>query len=442
VCVSCGLPSGLVVIGFAAGSDHTMFLVSDTLRGGPPILYGLGSNRFGQLGSPHAMTVSSPVEMYHAATGCAASARASDWGVCGSQLMEYTGVFAGCDQTFASTTRPKCPPGSFGAGGVIPCAPCPAGYINKGWGQEECSPCPQGQRGYVGGVACEPCPAGTDTAGVGAGEGGCRQICGPGTYGTLNTTGEGPGGNATGLAPCVECEFDTYSSGYGAAGACTPCPDGKGARVRGMTNTSLCRSGCSPGSYSLDGFSQSGECTLCTPGKAQPNFRGTGCVTCAAGTYSLDGADRCIPCSAGTYGSASLATACLLCDYGTFSDTPGATVCTSCAVTASTRTLASNSSSACASVTYRDFAFGRNSFGQLGFDNEFAPETPQPVLFANDVGNPGGSLGNEVVLEVNAGFSHTVALTGSADGGGNRSVWAVGTNEKGELGMEPDDSDR
>lgn len=84
-----------------------------------------------------------------------------------------------------------------------------------------------------------------------------------------------------------------------------------------------------------------------------------------------------------------------------------------------------------------DFAFGRNSFGQLGVENGFASETPDPVLFANDVGNPGGRLGNEVVLNVVAGYSHTLVMTGSAGDAGPRSVWGMGTNEKGELGLAP-----
>ncbi len=60
VCVSCALPGGGLlhrVVGFAAGSDHTMLLVKERAREGhPPVLYGMGSNRFGQLGAGKGVT--------------------------------------------------------------------------------------------------------------------------------------------------------------------------------------------------------------------------------------------------------------------------------------------------------------------------------------------------------------------------------------------------
>lgn len=68
-------------------------------------MFGMGSNRFGQLGAQHATTSNVPLRTYHEAAGCAASARASDGGVCGSQLMDYTKVFPPAPPSRLNTTR-------------------------------------------------------------------------------------------------------------------------------------------------------------------------------------------------------------------------------------------------------------------------------------------------------------------------------------------------
>jgi len=437
VCVSCSLPGGGSmhrVVGFAAGSDHTMLLVKERAKEGhPPVLYGMGSNRFGQLGASRGTTTSpEPVALFHLAQGCAAGIGASDRGLCASQAMEYTAVYAGCDTTFATTARPQCPPGSSGMGGVVPCTPCTDGTISTLHGEEQCAPCPRSYRGLMGASSCLACPNGTDTAGEGAGEDGCLAICGIGTYGTLNTTGAQLPDDTVGLAPCVPCEHDTYSDSIGAAGECTPCPDGQGAKIRGMTNTSFCRAGCAPGSISSDGFSDGGQCVLCEQGKAQPNFRGTVCLTCAAGSRSLVGAAECTLCEAGTFGSLPLATHCDVCEYGTYTDIPGATACTACAVTASTRERGSGFSGNCTVATFRDFGAGFNVFGQLGVPGEQGGVTSSALLFANDVANKGGRMDNEVVAAMAVGSTHAAAVTEGASGA--LRAWVFGSNEKGELG--------
>jgi hypothetical protein len=210
-----------------------------------------------------------------------------------------------------------------------------------------------------------------------------------------------------------------------------PCPDGKGARVKGMKNDALCRDGCVPGNFSADGFNtEDDRCKPCPGGKYQAGFRGTTCHDCLAGTFSVAGASRCTLCPPGHFNQEDRATSCESCDHGTYAESAGTTVCSACQVTASTLLTGSDKRENCAVMTYREYAFGSNLWGQLGVDSVSEYES-QARLFANDIGNTMTKLGNEKVTHIAGGYSHTLVLTRSLSG---YSVWCMGSNDHGELG--------
>jgi hypothetical protein len=214
---------------------------------------------------------------------------------------------------------------------------------------------------------------------------------------------------------------------------CTPCPDGKGARILGMKNDALCRAGCNPGTFSDDGFNSDGGCMPCPGGKYQPGFRGTACLDCLAGSFAVSGASQCTKCAPGDYNNEKRSTACLRCDHGRYAQSVGSTFCAACSVITSTSMTGSNSVQNCSVATYRDFTFGNNIWGQLGVEASRGEYEVQPWLFSNDVGNPKAKLDNENVVQIVAGYSHTLVITQSGSGPG-LSVWAFGSNDHGELG--------
>jgi hypothetical protein len=214
---------------------------------------------------------------------------------------------------------------------------------------------------------------------------------------------------------------------------CTPCPDGKGAKISGMKNDALCRAGCNPGTFSDDGFNADGGCIPCTGGKYQPGFRGTTCLDCLAGTFAVSGASQCTKCAAGLYNNERRSTACLRCDHGLYAQGVESTTCAACSVITSTAVTGSSSEQDCAVATYRDFSFGNNIWGQLGVKASGREYEAQAQLFSNDVGNPRAKLDNENVVEIAGGYSHTLVITLPGTGLG-QSVWAFGSNDHGELG--------
>ena len=103
---------------------------------------------------------------------------------------------------------------------------------------------------------------------------------------------------------------------------------------------------CAPGTYGIDGLS----CTPCAAGKTSVagSTLASACTSCAAGTSSAAGS-TCSPCAAGTYSGVGSAS-CTPCAAGTTSVT-GASTCTTCAAGRFSAAGAS-SCSICAAGTY------------------------------------------------------------------------------------------
>ena len=105
----------------------------------------------------------------------------------------------------------------------------------------------------------------------------------------------------------------------------------------------------------------------------------------------------------------------------------------------------------CQTAVIQIWAAGDDRFGQLGRGEAASAYSAtasygsgdgfdwKPQLVANDVGNPAGTLGNEDVFAVAAGFSHTLLLTKSDTKNGTEveHVWAAGENTYGQLGRDP-----
>ena len=415
------------------GADHTLMVLKDDGHGGPPDLIGLGSNEYGQLGTPEgfrARLVEPVLAPPKTSLGCSATFVAgSGVGPCATGYMRAIDLSVGCDQTVVVTERPQCPAGtnSSNALGLQPCTVCPGGTYQPAAGGSVCNQCAQGFYSYAGSTACDQCGSGTNTTARGADEAGCLVICAPGTYGKKQVVG------LQGLAPCEACQVDTYSDHYGST-VCADCPALHGSAHTGLTNVSQCRRFCNQGFFSVDGLEVHGACTQCAAGKHQGQKRSTTCLACPVGKFAPLGSSSCTDCARGSFSDKVNASTCSLCDYGTYQGLVAQTACLGCRADKSTAFLGATNASDCKTTVFQVWGVGNNMWGQLGAGwalNTTAEINTKFVEVANDVGNPRGGLDNEQVKGVSAGFSHTLFLTTEGH------LWAAGQNIYGQLGVMP-----
>ena len=425
----------------AVGGDHAIMVLSDDGYGSTPDLIGIGSNVFGQLGTTQSvgLAVSHPLlapskdslrcsATFGAAGVGAVGVGAAGVGACASGYMRAIGISTSCDQTVIVTERPQCPAGTNSShGGVQPCSVCAAGTYQPLAGSSTCYMCAQGLFSYAGSTACLTCGNGTNTTADGAGDTDCLPICRPGQYGVQQGVG------LQGLSPCALCSADNYTDEYGAT-SCQSCPLLYGSTTDGLSSESQCRRFCDEGYFSVDGLEVDGMCSQCPAGKYQPKKRSTLCLGCAVGKFSVNGSSSCSDCARGSSNDLVNASTCSLCDYGSYQEHIGQTSCIMCRADKSTRNLGAFNESDCRVTVFQVWGVGNNFWGQLGAGwvlNSTAQVNSAPVQVANDVGNSGGGLNNDQVLQVSAGFSHTLFLTTE------RLLWAAGQNVYGQLGKAP-----
>ena len=93
--------------------------------------------------------------------------------------------------------------------------------------------------------------------------------------------------------------------------------------------SSPCTDDCSIGRYSEAG---SPSCTLCPPGKYNPEVRQPSCIACVPGQFSaqLGAASVCTACFAGRFSNSTGVTSCEKCKGGFYQPSAGQVSCISC----------------------------------------------------------------------------------------------------------------
>ena len=275
-----------------------------------------------------------------------------------------------------------CVEGKYSADGLSKpdksCLVCNSGNFSSFKGQSACSECQPGSFSPTSGAqaSCTLCEKGTK--GPTAGATTCYRCssgtfapfqalslcydCTPGTYSNTSaypdTCLECPASyfsNASALTSCSACGHGTYTSGFGAS-ACSLCAPGtylvhsrlfdnnltttEPPRSGRATKCNICKRGtfselpssstrcvtCAAGSFSLD---KQSSCALCSAG----TFSGNGssaCLDCQPGSSSGIGMSTCITCAPGSFSPLSRQAQCTLCEPGTFNDLSNQTACRSC----------------------------------------------------------------------------------------------------------------
>ncbi|XP_072041184.1 signal peptide, CUB and EGF-like domain-containing protein 2 [Amphiura filiformis] len=150
----------------------------------------------------------------------------------------------------------------------------------------------------------------------------CKDICPPGTW------------SSTGLAPCTDCEFDSYRASSRST-LCDDCPVGTATLQQGSDTLLQCLDICQPGTFSATGLEEEeAPCTNCPLNFYQSLSRATECLPCPTGTITLQEAsqsqNQCSQyCHPGSSSPTGLAT-CTLCQRNFYQPNSGATVCLPC----------------------------------------------------------------------------------------------------------------
>ena len=137
---------------------------------------------------------------------------------------------------------------------------------------------------------------------------------------------------------------------YENSGSCSTCNTG---RANPNFGASSCTS-CTPGYY------QNGAtplaCQPCQPGTYQSNSGRSSCSTCSSGLTSGLAATSCTAnsCAAGSYKNPSNPSTCLLCDPGTYQNTAGQSSCLACPLGKISTSSGATSCTSCGAGTYQN----------------------------------------------------------------------------------------
>ena len=266
------------------------------------------------------------------------------------------GTFSNVAGLATATCGSPCPAGTYGiATGqttqALACGSCAAGTYNPTPGANSvtlCASCVAGKFSNVTGATisstCSSCIAGTYT--IVTGKTVC-DICAAGMFSATTSqsvsvcTSCAAGSYSTGASSiCTLCLLGTYSTKIGANSslACSVCPLGSYCQSNGLNVSTLCPTGsyadviglsacksCGSGNYTPTATS----CISCNAGTYSLNNSGT-CYGCGKGTVSLNGSSTCSSCAAGSYAPNVNMSSCTLCSPGSYSNTSGASSCPSC----------------------------------------------------------------------------------------------------------------
>ncbi|GMH88575.1 hypothetical protein TrST_g11202 [Triparma strigata] len=251
-----------------------------------------------------------------------------------------------------------CPAGTFSAGGTNVCTACASDkYSGSGWpscytcdpgsvpndANNDCVQCPAGKFGAFASTSCELCQSGTYSS---AGASSCSNVpagskvattnvdslelrtshaqCVAGTYSlggaddcTPCEAGERSDTGAAGCKPCAICPVGRYVVTECSTSSDTQCEIcGKGTASMGDGATS-CTACTSDGQYA--DRTESSVCKTAPAGK-KPTTNHQDVENCAAGTYSVGGANECSDCGAGETSAAGAAgcSTCAVCEPGKY----------------------------------------------------------------------------------------------------------------------------
>ena len=196
------------------------------------------------------------------------------------------------DNSGNHTTCSDCPTGKFGQNGL--CEDCPLGRYGNQTGLSVCNECPvYFYQNKTGQTDCTRCPlerysdVGQETCAYN------KDNCPKGTHRSGESYYKG---RWDGLSVCVNCEVGKYNNQVG---------------------QDTCSQTCATGKTSVEGSSNSSQCTACPAGTAEDTNR---CVDCEVGKYSnLTGVWFCEFCEHGRYSNRSGQTSCEECEAGTYS---------------------------------------------------------------------------------------------------------------------------
>lgn len=171
----------------------------------------------------------------------------------------------------------------------------------------------------------DPCPAGTALR-----ESDMQCInCGPGEYSSIAENkcmkcSPGTFSNSVKNSVCAQCNPDEVSLDYGSTG-CTKCPEGMVA-----ISKAKCVRQCHPGEY-ISSVAIN-ECAICKPGTFSNSWQSLQCTLCKPGEYNAnEGSVKCIQAPIGTFIAGYGQTKFEACPRGFFSEIKGATGCIQCA---------------------------------------------------------------------------------------------------------------
>lgn len=266
----------------------------------------------------------------------------------------------------------ECTPGMYDddADPATACVKCPAGQYSSLFGATTCAGvCPAGTYALPGSdslVACALCEPGSYDHDLSAGTP-CKYCtvgffaelpgmitctgphCQPGFY-SADPVMWTVGATVRPTLPCMPCPYGKIDVDGDPATPCSFCNVGRAwdpNTAAGVVNaTSLCRSVCQPGSYSIPGAAIDDPCEPCAPGRydadGDPSTPCVDCIggrysnavgsvecegLCHVGTYALPGSTNCSACAPGQYDhDANMQTPCALCPSGRFSYAAGAII--------------------------------------------------------------------------------------------------------------------
>ncbi|GMH66854.1 hypothetical protein TL16_g04527 [Triparma laevis f. inornata] len=205
-----------------------------------------------------------------------------------------------------STSCDDCNTGSFNlVEGSVTCDKCPAGQKMNNAGND-CEVCPDGKFSNPGSISCSNCDETPGYVSL-AGDSGADkcEYCGPGFYADQisHTCKE------LASTSCLPCPPGTIPTGY----SCNQCEKGKYGEF-GATSCTLC-----------DGEGQYADelgLAACktAPARMKPTTNHQGVEDCAAGTYSVGGANECSKCRSGETSAAGAAgcSTCAVCEPGKY----------------------------------------------------------------------------------------------------------------------------